>query len=236
MIKPLMGSLFLGLTFVGAACGGTESDSEVLLPDVAKAEFVSVVDNPYFPLPVGAKWTMIADTPDGIERIEIEVLAETRKVNGVTATVVRDTAYMDDVIAEDTWDWYAQDTAGNVWYLGEDTCEYEGDECVDTGGSWEWGVDGALPGIVMWDSPEANGQPYYQEYFVGEAEDVGEVVAVDLPVSVPSGDFEDCIKTADTSTLDLSLLEHKYFCPGIGNALVEEEGLLVELTETSGLK
>ena len=206
---------------------------EVLLPDVSVATFVTGIDNPYSPMPVGATWTFEAEGEDGSERIEVSVLAETRVINGVVATVVRDTAYLDERVAEDTRDWFAQDSVGNVWYLGEDTCEYEEEACVDTGGSWEWGVDGALPGIVMPASPTVDGQPYYQEYKVGEAEDVGEVVALGESVTVPAGTFDDCVKTHETSTLELDATEYKYFCRGVGLALVEEPDIQEKLVATS---
>jgi hypothetical protein len=209
---------------------GDDGDAAVV-PDVMAASFVDVIDNPYLPMPVGATWVIEADTDEGLERIEIEVLSETREIQGVVATVVRDTAYLDGVVIEDTWDWFAQDSDGNVWYLGEDTCEYEDGMCVSTEGAWEWGVEGAAPGIVMKASPAVDGERYYQEWLPGEAEDVGEVVDVGLAVTVAAGAFEDCIRTHDTSTLDPELDEHKTFCPGVGNVLVEEEDVREELIE-----
>ena len=68
------------------------------------------------------------------ERVEVEVLDETRVIEGITATVVRDTVYVDGELAEDTYDWFAQDKDGNVWYLGEDTHEYEDGEAVNAEG------------------------------------------------------------------------------------------------------
>jgi hypothetical protein len=211
-------------------------DDDVVLPDVDEASFDGAeIDNEYFPLPVGATWSYEADGPDGLETIDVEVLEETKTIEGVVATVVRDTVYLDGALIEDTWDWYAQDDDGNVWYLGEDTCEYEDDKCVDTGGSWMWGADGALPGIVMKGDPEVDGERYYQEFYPGEAEDVGEVVDEDLRIEVEAGRFRDCIKTHDTSTLERRLDEYKYFCPGIGNVLVEEPDVEEELVDYDGL-
>jgi hypothetical protein len=224
--------------FLFVACNSDDGQngSDVLLPDVDAATFDGAeIDNPYLPFPVGATWHYEAETDEGLETIDVEVLAETKTVEGVEATVVRDTEYLDGVITEDTWDWYAQDTDGNVWYLGEDTCEYEDDKCVDTGGSWMWGADGALAGIVMWGEPTVDGRPYYQEYYPGEAEDVGEVVELGLSLTVEAGSFEDCLKTHDTSTIELDLDEYKYYCPGIGNVLVEEPDLDQELFSYTGL-
>jgi hypothetical protein len=203
-----------------------------VLPDVEAAVFEGdPIDNPYFPLPVGATWVLEAQTDEGLERISIEVLAETREIQGVTATVVRDTVTVDDAIVEDTWDWFAQDADGNVWYLGEETCEFENGECVSMTGAWEWGVDGALPGIIMRASPTVDGQRYYSEYDVGNAEDAAEVVAVGVSLTVPAGTFEDCITTHETSTLDLTLDELKHYCPGVGNVRVEEPDFNEDLVE-----
>jgi len=207
----------------------------VLLPDVATTTFVKGVDHPYFPLPVGATWVYQATTDKGLERTSIEVLAETRDIRGVGATVVRDTVTLDGETIEDTWDWYAQDTYGNVWYLGEDTCEYENGKCGSKQGAWEWGVNGALPGIVMPAEPAVDRQPYYQEYHVGEAEDAGEVVGLGETVTVPAGVFDGCLKTHETSTLDRQLSEHKFYCRGVGLARVEQPDTSEELIKFGGL-
>jgi hypothetical protein len=220
------------------AMGGTGDvppDEEVFLPDAAAATFVAGVDNPYFPLPIGATWHYEAETDEGLETDDVFVTSDVNVVNGVDAVVVQDTVKLDGVLVEDTFDWYAQDTDGNVWYLGEETCEFENDICVDTSGAWEWGIDGALPGIVMPANPTVDGQPYYQEYYVGEAEDAGEVIETGLTITVPAGTWDDCIRTRDFSTLDPDLEETKDYCPGVGNVFVAEEDANVELITTTGL-
>jgi hypothetical protein len=202
-------------------------------PMVEPSDLTSVVTNPFLPMPVGAHWIIQAQTEDGLERIEVSVEADTRPVWGVDALVVRDTAYLDDVIIEDTWDWFAQDGEGNVWYLGEETQEYEDGMPGTTAGSWEAGVDGALPGIVMLAEPSV-GTSYRQEYLKGEAEDYGTVVSLDESVSVPAGGpFENCIKIRERSVVDPELDEMKYYCSGVGNVLIEEEDVREELMESS---
>ena len=230
-----MRNTVLWLAAIGCVEGGDEAP-EVLLPDVDSATFVEGITNPYLPFPVGATWTFEGDTDEGHERVEVVVLSDTKVIQGVTATVVQDQGFLDDVLSEDTDDWYAQDTEGNVWYLGEDTCEFENGNCVDDEGAWEWGVDGALPGIVMLADPAVDGQPYYQEYDVGNAEDAGEVVAVGLSADTPAGSWTDCIQTRDFSTLDPEAEEFKTFCSGVGQVLTEEDGEVAEeLQATTGL-
>ncbi len=209
---------------------GRQPDPDVQLPDPSAATFVAGIDHPYMPMPIGATWAY--DSVDGAEHIDVEVLADTRVVNGVNATVVYDAAFLDGVLVEETWDWYAQDNDGNVWYLGEDTCEVENGACVNHHGAWEWGVDGAVPGWVMPATPTV-GQTYYQEWYAGEAEDVGEVVEIGGSVEVPGGSFTDCVRTHDTSTLDTTLDEFKYACDGVGYALIDEPDTRVELTASN---
>jgi hypothetical protein len=95
------------------------------------------VSNSFFPLVPGTKWEFKAVTSEGTENTSVEVLTQTRIVNGVPATVVRDRVFLNGSLIEDTFDWYVQDSAGNVWYVGEDTKELENGRVVSTEGSWE---------------------------------------------------------------------------------------------------
>jgi hypothetical protein len=119
-----------------------------------------------------------------------------------------------------------------VWYLGEESKEYENGQVVSTAGSWEAGVDGAEAGIVMPAAPQI-GQAYRQEYYAGEAEDRAEVLATGESVSVPGGSFTGCIRTADTTPLEPDVVEHKTYCPGVGVVLEVnlEDGARLELVE-----
>ena len=138
----------------------------------------------------------------------------TRKIaNGVTARVVRDTVTSDGAIVEDTFDWYAQDKDGNVWYLGENTAEFENGKVSSREGSFEAGIDGALPGVAMPGKPEP-GLAYRQEYYEGEAEDNGEVLSLEEMADVPAGHFDKVLLTKDTITIEPDVLEYKLYAPG----------------------
>ena len=185
-------------------------------PELDPADFVAVVDNPYLPFVTGSRWTYEETNGEGqTEDIEVVVLDETREIAGITATVVRDTVSIDGVLVEDTHDFYAQDVDGNVWYLGEEVDNYENGDLVDHEGSFEVGVDGAYAGIVMEADPQV-GDAYRQEYYPGEAEDMGEVLRTGETVSVPGGDFTDVIVTRDWNPLEPDIIEEKYFAPGVG--------------------
>ena len=117
---------------------------------------------------------------------------------------------------ENTWDWYAQDKQGNVWYLGEDTAELNAaGEVTTTAGSWQSGVDGAAPGIFMPADPTI-GAGGYQEYYEGEALDRYKVVSLSASITVPYGSFTDCLMTRETTELEPGIVDHKYYVKGIG--------------------
>jgi hypothetical protein len=187
--------------------------------------FSTRIDNPYWPMAPGSRWVYRESDGDGAEqRVEVTVTDRTRRVAaGVTARVVHDVVTQDGELVEDTYDWYAQDAAGNVWYLGEDTKEYENGKVVTTAGSWEAGVEGARAGIVMHAHPKLHTR-YKQEDFPGEAEDTAEVVGRGKRVSVPFGRFSGVLVTRDWNPLKRSSTEHKHYAPGVGLVLVEGAG------------
>jgi hypothetical protein len=192
------------------------SADTVYAPRIDPAAFVEVIDNPYLPLAVGSSWRYEGTDDEGAtEVVEITVLDETRPVMGVTTRVVRDRVTVDGELVEDTLDWYAQDAAGNVWYFGEEVKDYEDGRVVSTAGSWEAGVDGALPGIAMPASPRP-GETFRQEYFAGEAEDMFEILAVDASIDTPTGTFTDALLTRDWTPLEPGVAEEKLYVAGIG--------------------
>ena len=227
-------ALSLGLL---AACGNDNKDNGEGAPDATPvidpgdggnytadldpADFVERIDNPYLPFVPGSTW--VYESSDGAERIEIEVLAETRDILGIAATIVRDTVTDEGELVEDTYDWYAQDKAGNVWYLGEDSTEYADGKPVSKHGSWEAGVDGALAGIIMQANP-AVGQAYRQEYYKDEAEDLAKVIAVGGSQSITFGDFDEVVTIQEWTPLEPAVVENKFFAPGVG-AILEEKVL-----------
>ena len=215
--------VLLALVPSGAIASGASYtlDCPIALPQGAEPvalgpeDFVVEIDNPYWPMPVGARW-VYRETSDGLAaKVLVRVKARTKLVNGVTATVVHDRVSQRGELIEDTFDWYAQDTCGNVWYLGENTKEYEDGRVVSTEGSWEWGVDGALPGVVMPADP-VPGLRYRQEYLEGEAEDAGTVMSLEEQVEVPAGHFRDVVMTRDFTPLERRILEYKFYARGIG--------------------
>ncbi len=188
--------------------------------DLDPADFTTDIDNPYWPMAPGTRWTYREEEDDEVKDVVVIVTDQTKEVaNGVTARVVRDTVTLDGEIIEDTFDWYAQDGDGNVWYLGEDTAEFEGGEITTRDGSFEAGVDGALPGIAMPGDPRP-GLAYRQEFYEGQAEDNGEVLSVEELAETPFGQFDSVLLTKDTITLEPDVQEFKLYAPGVGPVLV----------------
>lgn len=191
-------------------------------PRIDPAAFSTTVTNAYLPLRPGMRWVYEGATEDGFERKVVEVTDETRVVMGVRCLVVRDVVTLGGEVYEDTVDWFAQDRDGAVWNFGEETRKREADGRFTPAGSWEAGVDGALPGVVMPARP-APGAPYRQEYLRGEAEDMAQVLRIDDGRRVRFGSFLRVVVTRDWSPLDPGMEERKYYAPGIG--LIYEEAV-----------
>ena len=187
-------------------------------PKLDPKDFVSQIDNPYYPLPVGRKlvYRGIKDGQTQIDRVTITSM--TKVVEGITARVISDVATHRGRLLERTFDWYAQDKEGNVWYVGEDTTAYLKHGKKDKSGSWEAGVNDAEPGIIM----EANPQipdAYRQECLTGEAEDTAWIVRRGGSVTVPYGKLHNVLTSLEATRIEPGLVDQKVYAPGIGIAL-----------------
>jgi hypothetical protein len=178
--------------------------------------FVRVVDNPYYPLPPGTT-DIYKGVRDGRSQVDrVTVLHRTKQIQGITATVVRDVARHQSQLIEKTFDWFAQDVDGNVWYLGENTKEYDKQgHVVSTEGSWEDGVDGATRGIIMEANPRVP-DAYRQEFYPGHAEDTAWVVSRGTSLTVPYGRVDNVLRTIEFTQLEPKVVDEKYYAPGIG--------------------
>jgi hypothetical protein len=234
--KRLLATTLLGISLLAlatCACGGdtTESknhgasSSSGRLPQGSErvkldpADFTTRIDNPYWPMAPGNKW-VYKETDEGEQYdVEVTVTDRTRIIaNGVEARVIHDVVSQDGQPVEVTDDWYAQDKAGNVWYLGEDTAEYENGRVTSRAGSFEAGVDGAQAGIIMPAHPR-DGMSYRQEYYRGEAEDRAEVLSTQEQVEVPFGHFTGALLTKDLVPTEPKVSEYKLYAKNVGPVL-----------------
>jgi hypothetical protein len=219
---PLVAAALLLL----AACGGgSTSSAGSELPtgsEPAKldpADFTTEIDNPYWPMSPRSRWVYRETSGHEVQRVVVTVTDRTKTIDGIEARVVHDlvTTPSGEKV-EDTFDWYAQDSKGNLWYLGEDTKEYEDGKVASTEGSWEHGVDGAEAGIVVAAEPK-QGLAYREEYYAGKAEDAAEMLSVEGKVQVPFGFFRDAMITRNYSGIEPKIEELKFYARGVGPVL-----------------
>jgi hypothetical protein len=185
------------------------------------ADFSANIENRRWPMRVGSRWVYrVVDSSDGsVKRNVIKVTSKTKMIaDGIEARVVRDIVSEHGKPTEVTKDWYAQDSHGNVWYFGEDTVEYRHGRAFDNG-SWEAGVDGAMPGVALPAKPKV-GMSYREEYSKGEAEDQSRVLALDAQAQVPAGHYKRVLMTEDFSPIEPKASELKFYAKGSGQAVL----------------
>ncbi len=214
------------------ALGGGVYQPVINPADFQQAGSPIPITHSFFPLIPGT--TFVYQELDGPEHVEVVVTTDTKEILGVTCVVVRDTVTANGAVTEDTLDWYAQDQDGNVWYFGEESKEYDPEgRLISIDGSWIAGENGALPGIIMKGTPKV-GDIYRQEFALGEAEDMAEVLSLTETVTLSGplpGPYTGCLKTKDFSPLEPDAVENKFFAPGVGQVLTVdiETGKRVEL-------
>jgi hypothetical protein len=211
--SPLIALLVLVLAGCGSDSNSLPQGAEPAKLDAG--DFVERIDNPYWPMAPGSTWVYREDG----QRVEVTVTDQVKEILGIRATVVHDVVTEDGEPIEVTDDRYAQDSDGNIWYMGEHTTEYESGRPVSTAGSFEAGVDGAQAGIAMPANPSP-GLSYRQEYYKGVAEDKGAVVTVGQEqVEVPFGHFTGVLMTRDLVPLEPKVQELKFFARDVGPLL-----------------
>ena len=231
-MKPTSGIALALIAVVAAACGSSNgSDSNVATktspspaptrgpyaPSIDPAKFAPAVDNRYFPLEPGTTLRYKGVSEDGkTPQTDVAtVTRRTRRILGVTCTVVRDAVSSRGKPVERTDDWYAQDKQGNVWYFGEDSRDYRRGSYVRGSDSWEAGVDGAQPGIIMEATPRP-GDTYRQEYYRGHAEDQARVLGNGGAAKVAYGSFRRTLATVERTRLEPHVRERKLYAAGVG--------------------
>ena len=229
--KFLAPSVLVFLLTACAACIALAFGKEPYKPKIDPANFQSKIDHPYFPLVPGTVFHYIEKAGGETSENDVTVTHDTKTLMGVKCVVVHDVISLKGKVTEDTYDWYAQDKQGNVWYFGEATKEFKPGGAVDTAGSWEAGVNGQ-PGMIMPANPKP-GEPYRQEYSPNNAEDMGQVIALGETVTVPAGTYTGCVKTKDWSLLEPGS-ENKWYAKGVG--VVQSKSTLGEVATLISIK
>ena len=237
--------------FVGRQAACERLGQDRFDPDLDANDFERDYANPgainrYFPLRIGARWTFAGPT----EVATLEILNRTKLVDGVTCVVVRDSVFRNGDLSEDTEDWYAQAKNGDVWYCGEEVKDYDtfdGDrprkpELVKIDGSFKAGRNGDKAGVIFKAAPKA-GDAYREEFSLGNAEDVSEVLSTtytfgksaDLDRFVPAALAKlfcdgDCVVTKNYNLLEPGVSARKYYAPGVGFFLeTKQDAISVQL-------
>jgi hypothetical protein len=234
-VEATVPTIFKTVTLAGAALGlascamirNSENNNENYEPRIEPKEFRARVDNPWFPLVPGTVFRYRERKGAEITDDVMTVMAQTKVVMGVPCTVVHDVVSEHGVVKEDTYDWFSQDDEGNVWYLGEDSSAYDDRGGVSKEGSWEAGIDGAQPGIMMYAKP-VPGPGYWQEHAT-DAQDKAQVMALREAVQVPFGSYPDSVRTKEWSELEAGS-SMKWYVRGVGFVRSEaEDGEISEL-------
>jgi hypothetical protein len=187
-------------------------------PVLDPAHFVRGIDNPYYPLPVGRLLTYRGVRDGRTEVDRVTVTDRTKMIEGIRATVVTDVATHRGHLLERTADWFAQDDRGNVWYLGENTEAFNPDGTIDRSGSWQAGVEGAEPGIIMEADPQVP-DGYRQECLSGEAMDTAWIIARGGSLTVPYGTVHHVLRSLEFTVLEPGVVDQKVYAPGVGIVL-----------------
>ncbi len=200
-----------------------DNDGADYSPAIDAPNFVASIDHPFLTLAPGRVWIYAGQNEEGeTVTIEVEVTHEKKTILGVATTVVREREWEDGELVEETLDWFAQDRQGQVWYFGEDSKEIADGAVVSTAGSWQAGVNGAQPGIVMKAQPQP-GDRYRQEFLKGEAEDMGEVLSLDDSVTIGLGTYARCLCIKEWSPLEPAVVEYKFYSRTVGNLILEKK-------------
>ena len=225
--RAFVAALALALaSFPLGACGSDSGEEGKLITQmptpappaghIDPSNFVPSVDNPYFPLKPGTSYRH-RGVKEGKPALDVfTVTNHTKEILGVTNTVVDDRAYIDGRLEEISYDWYAQDREGNVWYFGERIQEFNAKgKRIPAQGAWRAGVDGARAGIAMPAHPKV-GDTFRPEYDKGNAEDVYRILDASAKVRVPYGSFSNVLVMSEQSRLEPGILGLKFHARGFG--------------------
>lgn len=217
-----------------AFAGLPQAMATTLIPNFSAAVFDpdQDIDNRYFPLHPSYKATIKAAGIDGnglpfTERSELSYGGPGRVILGIQTFAQRDLAFEGGQLVEDTFDYYAQDTDGNVWYMGEDVINYVYDDAgvlisTNDESAWIAGENGALPGWIMPADPVSD-FAYFQEVAPADgALDEARIWATGLTVEAGGQLFDDVLVVFEVTSLDPEAREFKFYAPDVGLIRVEE--------------
>lgn len=233
-LRLVLGAAFAlstGFSVIGA--GAELAGSTPIVPRFAPGNFRpgQPIDNPYFPLREGFTYRYAGKVLNDAGRFvpspdRMRVVHVHKRVDGIQALVVHDNVFLDGLLEESTQDYYAQDVRGNVWYMGELETDFVRDKNgkvvkVTHPDSWQGGIHGARPGFIMLAHPRV-GADYFQEHAPGVALDSAKVTALDRTLTAHGKVYHHVVLTKEFSSLEPTILDFKWYAPGIGMVLERE--------------
>jgi hypothetical protein len=200
-------------------------------PSPAPTDFVRGVDNPWFPLAPGTRWTYDRYSSTGSETLTATALPAPRVVDGVTTTAVQwEVLRPGRPSATLAVRWYAQDTAGNVWWFGQRVTRNAPPVDLLATRSWAAGRNGAQAGLVVSAAPRV-GDGYVNGSQPGVVESRSTVASVDASVALASRTYRGTVSTRDLSPLEPTRQVQSFYARGIGLVAQQTtEVLSVELS------
>jgi hypothetical protein len=203
-----LATLALGLT-----------SSQAVGPDQSKADFSDPtdIDNRYYPLTQHDRCVLRGKEDGAQVRVVRKPLDRTKRFthNGerFRAAVIRDSEFEDGELVERTFDYFAQDDRGTVWYLGEDVNEIENGKVVGHGGAWLYGKDTNKMGVGMPAHPRLGSRWRHEDVPDGPFES-DKVVAILDKATVRGKTYHDVVKVRERTSDEV---EFKLYAPGVGN-------------------
>jgi hypothetical protein len=219
---------------MGAASRGSApppAPTDVAAADFASARFdqSTTVDNTWFPLRPGTQYVYTGTSLDDGRRLPHRVVFTvtdmTKVVAGIEAVVGWDRDYTEGELVEAELVFFAQDTAGNVWHLGQYPEEYEDGEFVEAQ-AWIAGVKGATAGVYI-RADEVLGASDYAQGFAPPPvswHDRARVFQVGRTTCVPVSCYDGVLVMEEFERDKPEAFQLKYYAPGVGNVRVGWRG------------
>ena len=201
---------------------------DITVCDTTRAGFSLTINNPFFPMPVGARWVLVGNDEGDSVNLTVTILPDTMMVAGVATRVLEERESENGTLIEISRNFFVQAATGDICYFGEDVDIYSGGVIVSHDGAWRAGVGGARPGVFMPAAP-AVGQMFRQEVAPGVAEDRIEITAVGASVTVPLGTYTNTVNFLESTPLEPGARSYKSVASGVG-MIVDDVVKLVSKT------
>jgi hypothetical protein len=160
----------------------------------------------------------------GGERIVRKVADSTRVVAGTECLVLEEHEYAKGKLKEISYNFFAQDPDGNVYYFGEDVDNYKDEEVVGHSGAWIVGDKTKEPCLFM-PATLHTGFSFKRENSPPAADEHDQVGEKDATLKVPAGEFTGVLVVYERDRKPgPPWKEKKYYASGVG--LISENGEL----------